>query len=75
MLPKIAPKTREYLGFFLQISRVLVGREYSLAASTRRGTILVSTWHDSKYLVCYTEKTGRPGGVSGYPRDWYRSVS
>ena len=34
--PKIAPKTREYPFFFLRF------REYSLVASTRRGTTLLS---------------------------------
>ena len=31
-------------------------------------------WHGTGILAA-TYNTGRPGGVSGYPRAWYRSVS
>ena len=57
-------------------SQLEIGRSVALGISTLRGginpgDISVFVSGLSELYIC----TGRPGGVSGYPRAWYRSVS
>ena len=51
-----------------------VGVVYSGGVWTDKNFCSGHTCHVSTQLVM-SKNTGRPGGVSGYPRAWYRSVS